>query len=100
MEFNQAYQCSNNKKGTLQSRVFAFGNNSGAGPAHPSMHQQTTKLEGVYIRTSVGAYQDYIPKDPTAPVTNGIRILADLQAVAERPTVGTMVYMFFPQENG
>ena len=37
VKFNVAYQCRNNKNGTLQSRTFAFGNNKGTRPAPPSI---------------------------------------------------------------
>ena len=45
-------------------------------------------------------YQDFIPQDTSALVTNGMQIPVDLQAVTQCLTVGTKVYMFFPQENG
>jgi hypothetical protein len=100
VQFYDAYQCRNNRNGTLQSRIFAFGDNPGIGPAPPHMRQHAFALSDVYERTSTGTAPDFIEQDPTAPMTNQIQIPAELSAVTVRPRSGTLVYVFFPAELG
>lgn len=100
VEFYIAYECRNNRNGTLTSREFAFGDNPGRGVAPPHMRQMTCTLAELYFRTGTGPDPDFMAEDPDAPVTSGMRLPAELSLVQRRPCAGDLVYMYFPAERG
>ena len=52
VQFRTAYRSRNNRTGTLDRRLFAFGNNPGPGRAPPHMRRMTAAYDELYINNN------------------------------------------------
>ena len=69
VQLRQAYRARTNSTDVLVRRMFAFGENPGAGPAPPHMRRITTPFTALFTHT-VTSNVSFIAQDPTAPRIN------------------------------